>query len=411
MLKFITNTVKSKCVKENHCTVCHVGGMLRFTFIFIPIRKQCQHLDKNYKGKPCFEIAYRWLWISYILASLLVAACYIQFQEAEEKLKSSEDLTSKIDGLIALEELCYFSFFLFMYLAALLMFRTRLAFLNSVVNLMENQYYIEMFGSPWDPVPNTKFGRKRTVSTIGFVVVELFLATIYQQSKLIFINVCFISTVLLLTLLGVQILREIGKVMEFKTKIDTFLMNRLKKIDEKNEICAFNMEDKARRIELLEQLEATELYYSECYTCVDEHLNAFLGPIIILWCMSSLIMLVLDFYMLVLLIEKGLWYKNLVDEFRTYAHVLIVIFMMRKGTLIASISDDTLSFLFKYPISKLSETEAYQVEMLIYTLSTHKPTIKASDIFTVGTKLLASISGTVVTYVLVALQFRPAWRE
>lgn len=77
-------------------------------------------------------------------------------------------------------------------------------------------------------------------------------------------------------------------------------------------------------------------------------------------------------------------------------------------------SDDTLSFLFKYPISKLSEAEAYQVktvstvfgqlcilllffqvEMLIYTLSTHKPTIKASDIFTVGTKLLASVSSTI----------------
>ncbi|KAF2898269.1 hypothetical protein ILUMI_07910 [Ignelater luminosus] len=72
-------------------------------------------------------------------------------------------------------------------------------------------------------------------------------------------------------------------------------------------------------------------------------------------------------------------------------------------------SEDILSFLFKYPISKLSTAEANQVEMLITTLNIQKPVLRASDIFTVGTRLLASISGTVVTYVLVALQFHASW--
>ncbi|KAF2900677.1 hypothetical protein ILUMI_05513, partial [Ignelater luminosus] len=73
--------------------------------------------------------------------------------------------------------------------------------------------------------------------------------------------------------------------------------------------------------------------------------------------------------------------------------------------------EDILSFLLKYPISKLSPTEAAQVETLITTLTIQKPVLRASDIFTVGTKLLASISGTVVTYVLVALQFHASWTK
>ncbi|KAF2888689.1 hypothetical protein ILUMI_17484, partial [Ignelater luminosus] len=49
-----------------------------------------------------------------------------------------------------------------------------------------------------------------------------------------------------------------------------------------------------------------------------------------------------------------------------------------------------MPFLFKYPISKLSSAEATQVEMLITTFHLQKPVLEASDIFTVGTRLLAS---------------------
>jgi hypothetical protein len=87
-----------------------------------------------------------------------------------------------------------------------------------------------------------------------------------------------------------------------------------------------------------------------------------------------------------------------------------------------------LSFLFKYPISKLTFVESAQIEILINTLTMQKPLIKASDMFTMGTRLLASvkiyyktrvlsiygflqISGTVLTYVLVALQFHVLWSK
>ncbi|XP_044270063.1 uncharacterized protein LOC123014844 [Tribolium madens] len=85
---------------------------------------------------------------------------------------------------------------------------------------------------------------------------------------------------------------------------------------------------------------------------------------------------------------------------------IIVLFKLQE---LNSLSQDILSFLFKCPISKLNKLESAQVEMLIATLTLQKPEIKISDILTVGTGLLASISGTVLTYVLVALQFHAIW--
>ncbi|KAK4874529.1 hypothetical protein RN001_013889 [Aquatica leii] len=70
-----------------------------------------------------------------------------------------------------------------------------------------------------------------------------------------------------------------------------------------------------------------------------------------------------------------------------------------------------LSFLFKYPISKLTAPEAAQIELLIITLNLQKPVLTASSIFVVGTRLLGSIIATIVTYVLVAIQFHPSWTK
>jgi hypothetical protein len=99
--------------------------------------------------------------------------------------------------------------------------------------------------------------------------------------------------------------------------------------------------------------------------------------------------------------------------------------LYRNGFLLLQ-SQDILSFLFRCPISKLSPLESAQIEMLITTLTLQKPQLKASDIFTIGTGLLASVrinckdtqgyflvkvSGTVLTYVLVALQFHALWSK
>ncbi|KAF5276718.1 hypothetical protein FQR65_LT16231 [Abscondita terminalis] len=77
--------------------------------------------------------------------------------------------------------------------------------------------------------------------------------------------------------------------------------------------------------------------------------------------------------------------------FIVYATILCVIIYLAVSEQMNAVSEDILSFLFKYPISKLTAEEAAQVELLIVTLSLHKPVLKASDIFVVGTRLLASV--------------------
>ena len=52
-----------------------------------------------------------------------------------------------------------------------------------------------------------------------------------------------------------------------------------------------------------------------------------------------------------------------------------------------------MSYLFKYPVSKLNPIESAQVETLISTLTLLKPEMRASDIVTLGTGLLVSVSG------------------
>jgi hypothetical protein len=98
--------------------------------------------------------------------------------------------------------------------------------------------------------------------------------------------------------------------------------------------------------------------------------------------------------------------------------------LYRNGCLLLQ-SQDILSFLFRCPISKLSPLESAQIEMLITTLTLQKPQLNI-DIFTIDTGLLASVrinckdtqgyffvkvSGTVLTYVLVALQFHALWSK
>ncbi|KAJ3663186.1 hypothetical protein Zmor_007491 [Zophobas morio] len=69
-------------------------------------------------------------------------------------------------------------------------------------------------------------------------------------------------------------------------------------------------------------------------------------------------------------------------------------------------AQNTLLSLFQCSTTKLKSEEAAQIESIIQTLSVLKPDLNASYIFTADMGLIASICGTVLTHVLVALQFR-----
>ncbi|XP_031354653.1 uncharacterized protein LOC116179083 isoform X4 [Photinus pyralis] len=72
-------------------------------------------------------------------------------------------------------------------------------------------------------------------------------------------------------------------------------------------------------------------------------------------------------------------------------------------------SDDLLSFLFKYKISKLKKPAADEVELLIKTLIIRKPVMNASKIFVIHTGLLLPVLKTWFTYFLVGVQMLAAW--
>lgn len=343
MFEKISQFLQSSRDKNDQCCVCHINCTLRFTFILLPIRGKCHHLDKNYSGKPCFQIMNHWLCLSYVIVLLLLAACFFQFRDAKRKLTGSDEISEKIDGIIAYEELSYLVSFLMIYSTSLLLCRKREAFLNSVVDMMENVYFIEIFGPPWNCFMDKEYKKKTIIVVVSFIIIDTLLALLYQQSSMIYIDICFFVISILITAMGAQVFRELGIIMQYRYRIDKFLINRLKYRMGSNEICVVKIEEESRPINFDLQLQATELYYSDFYTCIKDYLNSFMGPVLLLWCTSSLIMLVLDFYIMVLLSEKGLWHKNLMEELRTYLHVLAVILLMNRGSFITGIVSIVLS--------------------------------------------------------------------
>ncbi|KAK9880885.1 hypothetical protein WA026_013213 [Henosepilachna vigintioctopunctata] len=72
-------------------------------------------------------------------------------------------------------------------------------------------------------------------------------------------------------------------------------------------------------------------------------------------------------------------------------------------------SEDILRYIYKFPISKLNDEEMTKVEALFHTVISHRPVITVSNLFNIHAGLIPPICGVIITYVLVALQFRPVW--
>ncbi|KAF2881816.1 hypothetical protein ILUMI_24372 [Ignelater luminosus] len=123
------------------------------------------------------------------------------------------------------------------------------------------------------------------------------------------------------------------------------------------------------------------------------HLTACLRPAIVFIWMMVVTLLVCSFYIL-LLIYHDKYDPDPFLKLRTYGFIAAVSLILIETEKLHYVGEDIQSFLFKYPISKLSVAEAAQVEMLMITLRIQKPMFLASDIFTVDTRLLASVSVT-----------------
>ncbi|KAL3275936.1 hypothetical protein HHI36_020670 [Cryptolaemus montrouzieri] len=141
------------------------------------------------------------------------------------------------------------------------------------------------------------------------------------------------------------------------------------------------------------------------------NMNDFVNPLLAIWLLSATFSLIFNIYVTVILVKSGFSEDIAITIFRITVSFGLLDYIMTSVQRYTHQNDNLLQFLFKYPISRLKIEEALQVEMLIRTLVSLKPTITASDMFVIGTGLLASLSGVVVTYVLVALQFQPAWAK
>ncbi|KAF2900675.1 hypothetical protein ILUMI_05511 [Ignelater luminosus] len=168
------------------------------------------------------------------------------------------------------------------------------------------------------------------------------------------------------------------------------------------------LEDSSHDIGFEEKLKRLKCLYVSLVFNFNQ-LSSFSHPAFLLWWLELVGLFIIHFYM-VMKAYGDSDIDQILLNLKTYYGVLFVVYYTAMADEVRKVNQDILSFLFKYPISKLSSTEAAQVEMLITTLTVRKPVLKASDIFTISTSLLASISGTVVTYVLVALQFHISWK-
>nr|XP_015833217.1 PREDICTED: uncharacterized protein LOC103312264 isoform X3 [Tribolium castaneum] len=129
---------------------------------------------------------------------------------------------------------------------------------------------------------------------------------------------------------------------------------------------------------------------------------------VILFMFCGCLILVGNFYLFVSYIQECKSYTNeeLVRFVLCFFGVFGSIKVLFKLRELHVLSQDILSFLFKCPISKLNKLESAQVEMLIATLTIQKPEVKVSDIFTIGTGLLASVKNFQITLEIMKCVFR-----
>ncbi|CAH1971595.1 unnamed protein product [Acanthoscelides obtectus] len=119
------------------------------------------------------------------------------------------------------------------------------------------------------------------------------------------------------------------------------------------------------------------------------HLTAYYNYIAIFWILASTSSLIINIYSLFIIPMDPLGYLLL--AWKTGMLLILLIYWIVHVDM-ANISDDVTICMFQYPVSKLTKLEAAQFEMLIKTLIIQKPLVKASDIVTINSQLLASVS-------------------
>ncbi|KAL1517918.1 hypothetical protein ABEB36_001618 [Hypothenemus hampei] len=112
-------------------------------------------------------------------------------------------------------------------------------------------------------------------------------------------------------------------------------------------------------------------------------------------------------YLSFLLIHQDMEVKNGVigGVLQSAFMCLTSYYMTERSTYIQNTSDNLISYLLKYPITKLNPNEANVVEDLINDLIYYKPILFPGHIFIIHKKLVPTMISHVITYSLMAVQF------
>ncbi|KAF2899422.1 hypothetical protein ILUMI_06753 [Ignelater luminosus] len=392
------------------CIACLLRPLLRMGSVcgISTLSIHCRHSD-NLTSIARFDKSSKLLIISFVLSIPMLLGIIENLRE----ILSFEGNTMRLLGLLV--EILFSVGAATCWIFSLSKYKEKVIELNGLSAIIENRqfYGINTFLS----TGTTKIFLRRIYLMISFIVLIDFNFILYclDEEKDIEVHLLLLKVVmiafcsyaqaaailqcLLSTCLYVTLYQKCF--FHIEKALDQRIIHQKRQICQKQQIAqVFPLEVTLQRL--------IRLYLGLTYN--HRQLVVYMNPSFTIWWLVLMSILILCFYFLVIVYIRSEFGDPLLVS-RSYGSVFGIIMYVATIERLNIMSQDILSFLFKYPISKLSRAEAAQVELLITTLNIQKPVLNASDIFTVGTRLLASISGTVVTYVLVALQFRASWTK
>ncbi|KAG5879178.1 hypothetical protein JTB14_037436 [Gonioctena quinquepunctata] len=380
------------------CYICAFRPAILFslgvTYYSIP---QCQHIHPVTKARFVRKRLVLILNLFYMVT--LLSAIVINIRDINVN-NSFEELMKKFITLVRCTNvLCFL-------ISARMMNKHVMKYTKDIVNIIENRRYYGIQSILSGKQSKTLQTSVASVIVFTAVYVSTFVISsllknfgykiiIYGTAKSIhdIIVVCVAFNLIFIEIIYHMILKNFNRIV--KEHLSTALDKR-----NKNQIPF-----------LVEKLQNLQKFYIAIYKNHKEHVLS-VGNLVYYVSQVNNVIFVLVF---TYLYYSYCWMNNIAAEYFFLCDVFVLTFITKvffdKVDAVFHSNEDLLSYLYTYPISKLSESEAAQVEILITTLTLEKPELSASNIFTVGTDLLASIAGNVVTYVLVALQFHASFSK
>ncbi|XP_049819129.1 uncharacterized protein LOC109602411 [Aethina tumida] len=118
----------------------------------------------------------------------------------------------------------------------------------------------------------------------------------------------------------------------------------------------------------------------------------------------SILNLIFNIFMIITQWDKVTNYI-IILQLRTFGTMVSIVYLMFRAQNVQNVCNDISSYIFKRKLNGFTNFEVLQLETILSCLFLRKPKLTFLNAFIVGTNLLSSISGTIITYVLVALQF------